>query len=128
MNYHRYFAAAKAPVETCLVGSGSFGRSFLAQGRKVPMMRARVAVDVDATTAASAFASVGYARRDIAICATGAEARAAWNAGCCIATGELAVVMELPIDVVVEATGHPEAGARHARIAVEAGRHLLLVT
>jgi predicted homoserine dehydrogenase-like protein len=39
MNYHRYFAAAKNPVETCLVGSGSFGRSFLAQGRKVPLMR-----------------------------------------------------------------------------------------
>ena len=42
MNYHRYFGPPGAPVETCLVGSGSFGRSFLAQGRKVPRMRARV--------------------------------------------------------------------------------------
>jgi hypothetical protein len=35
MNYHCYFAGAKQPVETCVIGSGSFGSSFLAQGRKV---------------------------------------------------------------------------------------------
>ena len=128
MNHHRYFADAKRPVETCLVGSGSFGRSFLAQGRKVPLMRARVAVDVDAAIAAEAFKSVGIDARDIAVCATAADAKAAWNAGRFVAAGNLAAVVELPIDVVVEATGHPEAGARHARTAVEAGRHLVLVS
>jgi len=128
MNHHRYFAAAKRPVETCLVGTGSFGRSFLAQARRVPLMRARVAVDVDARTAAEALAAVGVARAEIALCATAAEARAAWEAGRTIAAGDLAAVLDLPFEVVLEATGHPEAGARHARLAVEAGRHLVLVT
>ncbi len=128
MNYHRYFGAAGAPVETCLVGSGSFGRSFLAQGRKVPRMRARVAVDVDAATAAEALRSAGFDARDIALCATAREAKVAWDAGRAIAAHDLAVAIELPVDVVVEATGHPEAGARHARMAVEAGRHLVLVS
>jgi predicted homoserine dehydrogenase-like protein len=128
MNYHRYFAGAKQPVETCVIGSGSFGRSFLAQGRKVPLMRARVAVDVDAKIAAEAFKAVGIASADIAICATVAEAEAAWNAGQHVAASDLATVIELPIDVVLEATGHPEAGARHARMAVEAGRHLVMVS
>ena len=128
MNHHRYFAAAGRPIETCVVGSGSFGRSFLAQGRKVPLMRARVAVDVDASTAVEAFKAVGFDARAIAVCATAAEAKAAWGAGRCIAAADLATVIELPIDVVVEATGHPEAGARHARMAVEAGRHLVLVS
>jgi len=128
MNHHRYFAAADRPIETCVVGSGSFGRSFLAQGRKVPLMRARVAVDVDAMTAVEAFKSAGVDLRDIAVCATAAEAKAAWDAGRCIAAGGLAVVIGLPIDVIVEATGHPEAGARHARMAVEADRHLVLVS
>jgi predicted homoserine dehydrogenase-like protein len=128
VNHHRYFAAAARPAETCLVGAGSFGRSFLAQGSRVPLMRARVVVDVDAATAAAALSSVGIARHDIAVCATHAEAKAAWDAGRWIAASDLAAVVELPVDVVVEATGHPESGARHARIAVEAGRHLVLVT
>lgn len=128
MNYHRYFAAARQPVETCIVGSGSFGQSFLAQARKVPMMRARVAVDVDPTIAGDAFKAVGIDAREIAVCTTAAEAKAAWDAGRFVAAGDLAHVIDLPIDVVVEATGHPEAGARHARLAVEASRHLVLVS
>jgi predicted homoserine dehydrogenase-like protein len=128
MNHHRYFAAARQPVETCVVGSGSFGRSFLAQARKVPMMRARVAVDVHGNIAAEAFRAIGIDSREIAVCTTAADARAAWNAGRFVAANDIATVLELPIDVVVEATGHPEAGARHAKLAVEAGCHLVLVT
>jgi predicted homoserine dehydrogenase-like protein len=128
MNYHRAFAAATRPVETCLVGTGAFGRSFLAQARKVAMMGARVAVDVDAKTVAAAFAAAGIPPRDIAVCAGAAEAKAAWTAGRHVAAADLAAVVELPIDVVIEATGHPEAGARHARMAVEAGRHVVMVT
>jgi predicted homoserine dehydrogenase-like protein len=62
------------------------------------------------------------------LCETTAEARFGWGDGNYIAAGDLATVIDLPIDVVVEATGHPEAGARHALIAVEAGRHLALVS
>ena len=128
MNYHRYFGPPGTPVETCLVGSGSFGRSFLAQGRKVPRMRARVAVDVDAETAAVALRAAGFDPREIAVCQTAREAKAAWDAGRAVTASDLAAVIELPVDVVVEATGHPEAGALHARMAVEAGRHLVLVS
>lgn len=128
MNHHSYFGSAGRVVETCVVGSGGFGQSFLAQGRKVPLMNARVAVDVDATIAAHAFKSTGIDAADIAVCATSAEAKAAWDAGRFVAAGDLATVIELPIDVVIEATGHPEAGARHARMTLEAGRHLALVS
>ncbi len=128
MNYHRYFTTAGQPVETCIVGSGSFGRSFLAQGRKTPLMRARVAVDVDAAKAAEAFRAIGIDRAEINLCTSAVEAKAAWQAGRFIAAGDLEHVLELPVDVIVEATGHPEAGARHARMAVEAGRHLVLVS
>jgi predicted homoserine dehydrogenase-like protein len=128
MNYLSYYGTAKRPVETCVVGSGGFGRSFLAQGMRVPLMRARIAVDVDATIAAAGFAALGVPPADVAICATADEARRAWADGRFIAAADLAVVVGLPIDVVVEATGNPEAGARHSRIAIEAGYHLVLVS
>ena len=128
MNYHAYFAAAEHPVETCIVGTGSFGRSFIAQAASVKLMRARVAVDRDAHLAAEAFAASGVARVDIATCNTAAEARTAWQAGRHVAVGDLAIVLELPVDVIVEATGHPESGARHATLSVEAEKHLVLVS
>ncbi len=45
-----------------------------------------------------------------------------------IAAGDLAAVAALPLDVVLEATGDPEAGARHAEMAIAAGHHVVMVT
>ena len=42
MNYHSYFAGARR-IETAIVGTGDFGRSFLARGLKIPLVGARVA-------------------------------------------------------------------------------------
>lgn len=128
MNYLDYFSIAKRPVETCVVGSGGFGRSFIAQGQRVPLMHVRVAVDIEASIAARSFVAVGIPENDVTVCRTADEAKQAWDSGKYIAAGDLAVVAGLPIDVVVEATGNPEAGARHGRIAIESGHHLVLVS
>lgn len=127
MNFHTYFAEAEV-VETCVVGTGDFGRTFLVQGLRVPLMNARVAIDVDAERAADAIRSVGVGEDSIAICRTEAEAEAAWAAGKYVAAGDIGIVLGLPFGVVVEATGHPEGGARHARMAIEAGKHVVMVS
>lgn len=124
---HRY-ASTSAPVEVCVVGSGGFGRSFLAQSLRVPGVSARVAVDLSAELAAQAWASIGIAPERVAHCATADEAAQAWAAGQYLAVGDVAHVLALPLQVLVEATGHPEAGARHARLAVDAGWHVALAS
>ena len=78
--------------------------------------------------AARALTDVGIDARHVQICSTAAQARSAWAAGDCIAANDLAVVLELPIEVVVEATGHPEAAVRHASLAIETGRHVVMVS
>jgi len=128
MNLIDYYALASKPVETCLVGSGSFGRSFLSQGLRVPLMRARIAVDREPSIAAAVFIEIGIAATDIALCTTAEQAMNAWKQGQYIAAADLSLVAGLPIDVIVEATGDPEAGARHANTAIEAGRHLVMVS
>jgi len=128
MNYHDFYAKAERPVETCVVGTGGFGQSFLAQAQRVPLMNARVAVDITAESAAAGLKAAGIDPRRIRICTSAQDARTAWAAGDTIAASDLATVAELPVDVIVEATGQPVAAARHARIAVEAGKHLALVT
>lgn len=127
MNYHAYFAGARR-VETAIVGTGGFGRSFLARGLKIPLIGARVAVDRTAEAAAAALTAAGIATDRIRVCTTAEQARTAWRAGDFIAAADLAIVVDLPVDVVIEATGEPEAGARHARLAIEAGRHVALVS
>lgn len=124
---HRY-AGITQPIEVCVVGSGGFGRSFLAQSMRVRTVSVRVAVDLTPAIAAEAFASVGVETQEIAQCHTPAEAAAAWEQGRCIAAGDVATVLGLPLQLLVEATGHPEAGARHARLAIEAGLHVALAS
>ncbi|WP_411838416.1 NAD(P)H-dependent oxidoreductase [Paracoccus sp. ME4] len=129
MNLIGHFAGREGrTVQTAIIGTGGFGRSYLAQARRVGGLACRVAVDRDAAAAAAALASVGVDPARIAPCADTGAARAAWDAGHWIAAGDLAVVADLPLDVVLEATGDPEAGARHARIAIDAGHHVVMVT
>ncbi|MVW70729.1 MULTISPECIES: NAD(P)H-dependent oxidoreductase [unclassified Bordetella] len=128
MNFHQYFSQVKHPVQCCVVGSGGFGRSFLAQSLRVPLMDCRIAVDIDAAISVQAMQAVGIAPDRIKICETPEAARKAWEEGAFIATSRLDTVAGLPLDIVVEATGNPEAGARHAQIALDAGLHLALVS
>lgn len=128
MNYHAHFKSHGRTVEACIIGTGGFGRSLLAQGRAVPGLAVRVGVDVTADVVATAMRDVGIAVHDIRICRNSKEARRAWDAGAYLAADRFETVAELPVDVVVEATGDPEVGARHGRLAVEADRHVALVS
>lgn len=128
MNFHAHYAGITAPVETCLVGSGSFGRSYLAQSRRTRLVNARIAVDMTAEAAARAFAAAGFASAEIALCETAAEARAAWDDRKCVAAASLEVVLDLPFQLLVEATGSPEGATQYSLAAIEAGRHVALVS
>ncbi|EPX82279.1 NAD(P)H-dependent oxidoreductase [Salipiger mucosus] len=128
MNHHGYFGRGDRTVECCIIGTGGFGRSFLAQGLVVPGLSVRVAVDVEAAIAAASLRSVGIAEADIRECHTPEEAHRAWEAGAFIATGRYETVAALPVAVVVEATGNPEVGAHHAARAIEAGCHVAMVS
>jgi predicted homoserine dehydrogenase-like protein len=128
MNFETLYAGATRPVETCVVGSGGFGRSFLAQALRIPLINARIAIDREAGIAAAALRSIGLDESRIAVCETPAQAVAAWERGQHIAAADVAVVLGLPLDLLVEATGHPDAGARHARLAIEAGLHVAIAS
>ncbi|CAN1499112.1 COG4091 Predicted homoserine dehydrogenase [Rhabdaerophilaceae bacterium] len=128
MNYHSRYKGISAPIETCLIGSGAFGQSFLAQARHISRLNARIAVDLTVEASAAAFRAVGYDPVDICECHTAAQSRIAHENGKLVAADRLENVLGLPFDLVVEATGHPEAAARHALASIEAARHVLLVT
>ena len=129
MNYHSYYADAERPVETCVVGTGGFGQSFLAQAQRVPLMNARIAVDLTAEAAAAGLKAAGIDPRRIRIC-TNPRAGRKGGMGC----GRLdrrqrsRARRRAPLRCRRRGDRPPGAAARHALLAIEADKHLALVT
>ncbi|MDP8918479.1 MAG: SAF domain-containing protein, partial [Pseudomonadota bacterium] len=96
-----------------LIGAGKFGSMFLAQVPTITGLEVVVIADLDPDRAREACRTVGWDEARISgtrFVADGLEA--------CQGDG---------IEVVIEATGHPEAGIRHALAAIKAGRHMVMV-
>lgn len=116
------------PVRVGLVGAGKFGTMILAQLLLMRGVRLCVLADIDVERARMAAVSAGWERDDFVVAdGTGAAndvARRGYVA--LVESGELATDCE--IDVLIEATGHEEAGALHAYRAIERGVHVVMVT
>ena len=116
MNLHRLArdrAAAGKPVKIALIGAGKFGSMFLNQIPTMPGVEIAVIADLDPDRARNACLTVGWDAARIArtrFVASGAEACA-----------------DAQVEVVVEATGSPPAGIAHARAAIAAGKHIVMV-
>lgn len=100
-------------VGVALIGAGKFGSMFLSQVPHIAGIEVAVIADLDAERAKQACRNVGWDETRIGrtrFVEDGAKAAAAEG-----------------VEVVIEATGHPAAGARHALAAIAAGRHVVMV-
>jgi len=115
MNLHHLLKARAQggrPVRAALIGAGKFGSMFLAQVPTITGLDVAVIADLDPDRARAACRNVGWSDDLIAATRFTASGREA---------------CEADVDVVIEATGAPEAGAVHALAAIEAGRHVVMV-
>ena len=116
MNLHRLLEqrrAAGKPVRVALIGAGKFGSMFLSQVPHTPGLEVAIIADLDPDRAREACRKVGWDAERIEATKFTADGTVA------IKRGE--------IDVVIEATGNPAAGIRHARMAIAAGKHIVMV-
>ena len=112
-----------------VIGAGTFGRGVVAQAMRAPGLRVTAVVDRDLDAAGTVFRTAGVADSEVVVCDSGSEARQAIASGRRVVTGDAETLLdETTVDVVVEATGSAEAGARHARAAIAAGTHVAMVT
>ena len=115
MNLHHLLAkraAAGKPVRVALIGAGKFGSMFLSQVPHTPGLEVPVIVDLDPERARDACRTVGW--DDARIAAT-------------TFTADGAKATSDNIEVIVEATGNPAVGIKHARAAIKAGKHIVMV-
>lgn len=116
MNLHTHAlrrATEGKPVRAGLIGAGKFGSMFLSQVPHTPGLEVAAIADLDPARAKLACETVGWDQHRIA-------------ATKFVDSGEELCRMA-EIDVVIEATGHPAAGIRHALTAFENGKHIVMV-
>src|ERR1700753_703644 len=104
--------AAGKPVRVALIGAGKFGSMFLSEVPHTRGLEVPVIVDLDPERAREACRTVGWDKDLIAATTFTADGAKAVSGN---------------IDVVVEATGNPAVGIRHARAAISNGKHIVMV-
>ena len=115
------------PIRVSLIGCGRFGSMMVAQIMRAPGMDVAVACDLDRPRAASSLAQAGYGADEPLTTDRLAEANDAIRQRKPVVTDDAQVAVEADVDVVVEATGSPDAGAAHASKAIAAGKHIVMV-
>ena len=127
MNLHRLLAQraeAGKPVRVGLIGGGKFGTMFLAQARSTPGLQVLGVADLQPDRARRFMRDAGWPDEQMdapdfdSARSTGRTHLTDDGPGLIAASG---------LDVVVEATGDPRVGTRHALAAIEHGRHLVMV-
>ncbi|MDW4498739.1 Gfo/Idh/MocA family oxidoreductase [Sulfitobacter sp. D35] len=116
MNLARLAAEAAdrgASVRAGLIGAGKFGSMFLSQVPTIAGLEVSAIADLDTGRARTACRSVGWEDARI-------DATAFIEDGTALAKRD-------DVDVVIEATGNPRAGIAHARAAIAAGKHIVMV-
>ena len=106
-------AAAGKPVRVGLIGAGKFGSMFLSQAPTTQGLVVSCIADLDPEKAKKTCAEVGWTAERVD------ATRFVEDASTLMQSGE--------VDVVVEATGNPAAGLRHAREAIRNGLHIVMV-
>ena len=116
------------PIRVALIGAGKFGTMILAQLRLMTGVRLAVLADLAPDRARDAAVRAGWATERFALAANAGAANDLARSGKTALVTSGAIAAEADVDVIIEATGHEEAGAVHALRAIEAGKHVIMVT
>src|ERR1700694_3731198 len=116
-------AAEGRPVRVGVIGAGKFASMFLAQARTTPGMHLLGLADLDVNRARDALIRTGWDGSVIA-----ADFDVARRTGRVALTDDAMAVIKSDVEVVVDITGSPAAGIRHALAAFDNGKHFVNVT
>src|SRR5216684_7208250 len=116
--------AAGRPVTVGLIGAGKFGTMFASQVRLTDAMHLFALADLEVSRARRQLRTAGWSDESISAPSLGdALAR-----GITHVTEDTEALIACPeIEVIVEATGVPAAGIRHALSAIRHGKHIVMV-
>ena len=127
MNLHRMLLARaeeNMPIRVALIGAGKFGSMFLAQALHTPGIHILGVADLSVDKARAAMLATGWPKDRIEATS---PAKALATGATFLTDDAEPLINAGGLDVVIEATGIPESGIRHALISIERGRHIIMV-
>ena len=117
-------AESGRPVRVGLIGAGKFGSMVLAQAQRIAGLHVVGIADLDVGRVRASLARVGWPEERYAA-PTLSDAMKTGRT--CVTDDVAALCAAEGIECIIEATGHPLAGVRHALMAIEGGKHLVMV-
>ncbi len=128
MIYENLFEQAGGKrIRAGLIGTGTYGISLVEQSQFISRLEIPVICDQEPEAAQRAYQRAGISDEDIVICRNRKELLQALESGKSTIAENYTLLMNAPLDVIIECTGNPEAGARHAELAIKHGKHVAMV-
>lgn len=131
MNLYKSLRAreqAGAPIRVGLIGCGKFASMYLAQLRSTVGVQLAGIADLAPQRAHDWLLRIGWNKEQLVATSSTAEMNAAAARQCVGITDDPATLLQADLHVVIESTGDPEAGTRHALAAFNTGKHVVMVT
>lgn len=127
MNLHRLLlqrAAERKPLRVALIGAGKFGSMFLSQARRTPGLHLAALVDLAPQRARDSLLRTGWVSDEF----NAPSLDSARGSGRTFITDDApAAIASDAVEIVIDATGSPAAGIRHALACCAHGKHIVMV-
>lgn len=115
------------PIRIGVIGAGKFGTMFLSQARLTPGFQIAGIADLDPGRAKEACLRTGWSDDQLTY-QTGSDAiNDAHRAGKIAVTDDSEALIDADVDIILEITGVPEAGALHTWRSLDKGKHVVMV-
>ncbi len=121
-------APTQPPIRIGVAGVGEFGASLAIRDQHVSAVSVCAFADLNVDQARRRLERAGVPRDLIHLCESRAQAMTALALGARVLTPDANLLPLLPLDIVVDSTGHPEAAARLAQAAIANGQHVAMAT
>ncbi len=116
-------------IKVGIIGCGQMGRGLVSQTLLVPGETPTVIADINIDAARNSYLNAGIKEEDIAEATTGEEAEKLWSEGKYVITKDANVVVESgkATDVIVDATGVTELGAKISVDCINKGKDIIVL-
>ena len=116
------------PIRVGMIGAGRYGAMYLAQSQFIPGIDIVAIADLDPDKAKKNLLRAGWAEDSITAAKSTGEINDAAKRGKVSLTTDADTLIQSELDVVIEVTGTVEAASRHAWHALDAGKHVVMVS
>jgi len=117
-------AAESRPLRVGLIGAGKFGAMYLAQAAHTPGIHIIAIADLAPDRVHSSLVRTGWARERFGARSFAAAAR---SEATFVTEDAVALIGAPEVEIVIDATGNPAAGIRHALACCAHGKHVVMV-